>query len=117
MHLFYQVESVVQNKRETIQKLQKRASVLHKLKMIILSSVIVAILLPSTIYTVSSMSEDVRHKPQSVTYVVGDGETLWGIASRHAPAKMDIRDYIDDIRKINQLDSSMLRGGQRLELP
>ncbi|MGF7030595.1 LysM repeat protein [Paenibacillus mucilaginosus] len=47
---------------------------------------------------------------------VHQGDTLWEIASEYAPDE-DIRDYIDEIKKLNGLKSSALQTGQKLLLP
>jgi LysM repeat protein len=48
--------------------------------------------------------------------VVQPGQTLWSIAKDVAP-KRDIREVIYEIRRINGLDSAMVRSGQTLVLP
>ena len=47
---------------------------------------------------------------------VRQGETLWSVARRIAPAN-DPREVIAQIRRINDLESSSLRVGQQLLLP
>jgi LysM repeat protein len=49
--------------------------------------------------------------------IVEQGDSLWVIASAHAPKGTDVRSYIDSIKKLNQLKSSDLREGQVLLLP
>ncbi|OXM87915.1 LysM peptidoglycan-binding domain-containing protein [Paenibacillus rigui] len=53
--------------------------------------------------------------PQSVEVVSGD--TLWTIAETHAAKGQDIREYINRIKSLNHLKSSMLHEGQLLILP
>jgi Tfp pilus assembly protein FimV len=48
--------------------------------------------------------------------VVQPGDTLWNIASRHAPG-VDRRATMDEIRRINHLDGSTVEVGQKLILP
>jgi len=109
MHLFYEVQSTstVKQKREI-----KRMSVL------LISLVFSAAFLLSTIYVVTSaVTVSATDVSQPVTYVVGERDTLWEIAALHIPDQMDIRKYIEDIRRINDLESSTLMVGQRLLLP
>jgi len=47
---------------------------------------------------------------------VGDGESLWQLASSIAPGA-DPRDVIDEIVSINQLDSAQIFPGQQLAIP
>ena len=51
--------------------------------------------------------------------VVGDGQTLWGIASGIAAAdpRTDIREVIGEIERLNALESGMLYAGQRIRVP
>ncbi|UUZ86904.1 LysM peptidoglycan-binding domain-containing protein [Paenibacillus sp. P26] len=45
------------------------------------------------------------------------GDTLWAIASEHKRKGQDVRDYVDEILKVNGLKSPSLRVGQKLLLP
>lgn len=49
--------------------------------------------------------------------IVEQGDSLWTIASANAPKGTDVRSYIDRIKKMNQLKSSVLHEGQVLLLP
>lgn len=48
--------------------------------------------------------------------VLHEGETLWDLAARHAPAGMDVRTYIDAILEQNEL-ATLPEAGTRLRLP
>lgn len=63
---------------------------------------------------ITSSSDRIEEK---VYIDVMEGDTLWGIAAIHAPDHEDIRKYIDRIKKVNQLETSVLKIGQVLELP
>ncbi|MGI6357214.1 MAG: LysM peptidoglycan-binding domain-containing protein [Bacillota bacterium] len=54
---------------------------------------------------------------QATVYVVQAGDSLWRIAQRHAPERMDIRAYIGQLRHLNQLEQSVIHVGQTLILP
>ncbi|WP_297083672.1 LysM peptidoglycan-binding domain-containing protein [uncultured Demequina sp.] len=51
------------------------------------------------------------------TYTVGQGETMWEIASSIAPAGVDVRDVVADILTVNAMTDSALQAGQQLRLP
>jgi LysM repeat protein len=53
----------------------------------------------------------------TVTHVVTNGETLWSIAARHTAPGDDVRAVVFDIKRINDLDDSMIRIGDRLVVP
>jgi LysM repeat protein len=49
--------------------------------------------------------------------VVYSGDTLWSIATEHASNRVDKRQYINKIMKLNHLSSTVLKEGQVLQLP
>jgi LysM repeat protein len=48
--------------------------------------------------------------------VVQPGDTLWSIATEHYP-RDDVRNRVDDIERINGLQSPLIEAGQTLRLP
>ena len=54
--------------------------------------------------------------PQLEQTVVQPGETLWGVATRIALGQ-DPRPVVDQIRRLNDLESSGIQAGQQLLLP
>lgn len=63
----------------------------------------------------STSKADLKQEPVIVTVVKGD--TLWSIAEKHYGGRGDIRKYVYDIKKANNLSSSRLAIGQELILP
>ncbi len=53
-------------------------------------------------------------KKEYIDYTVGKGETLWSIAADRTDG--DIRDYIYEIKNINNMTSSELQEGQAIKL-
>ena len=49
--------------------------------------------------------------------VVTQGDTLWSIASSHAAKGQDLREYVFQIRKLNNLKNVTIYEGQKLLLP
>lgn len=49
--------------------------------------------------------------------VVCSGDTLWTIASEYTDQKGDIREFIYNIKKINNLNSALITPGQELLIP
>lgn len=45
------------------------------------------------------------------------GQTLWEIAAAAAPAGVDVRDVIIDIRELNGLETSAVFAGQEITVP
>lgn len=54
--------------------------------------------------------------PESSTVIVGEGDTLWGIAERLRPFE-DPRKTVDELVEINELPGPVLEPGQELLLP
>ena len=48
--------------------------------------------------------------------MVGEGDTLWGIAAG-AAEDGDVRAMVDRIERLNALDTAMVSAGQRLRIP
>lgn len=61
-----------------------------------------------------SVSAAQRATPRAVTVQAGD--TLWGLAERHAPVDMDTRAYLDSIMEQNGI-GAVVEPGTRIRLP
>lgn len=61
-------------------------------------------------------AEPRMHRVSHTTYVVRQGDTLWGIATRLAP-DADPRPLIDGIEEANGVDAGSLVPGQQLVIP
>jgi len=66
----------------------------------------------------STGSSNVQAGDAEPTYVVVySGDTLWSIATEHASAQIDKRTYIKKIMVLNHMTSTVVKEGQRLQLP
>jgi hypothetical protein len=54
--------------------------------------------------------------PPTEIVQVGSGDTLWGIASEIA-VDGDVRSVMDDIQRLNALESAGIQAGQKLRVP
>ncbi|WP_460795349.1 LysM peptidoglycan-binding domain-containing protein [Nocardioides pacificus] len=64
----------------------------------------------------SVATEKAGAAPETRVVAVAPGDTLWGIASEIA-APGDTRDVVDEIQRLNALDSAAVMAGQRLRVP
>ena len=64
----------------------------------------------------TSATEQPTKLPPTATVVVHQGETLWQIAQRVAPAK-DPRATVHAIEELNGLSSAAVQAGQTLQVP
>jgi hypothetical protein len=51
---------------------------------------------------------------QETTYRVQSGDSLWAIAGEYCPDGVDRREWIDEIRALNDLPDSIIYEGQKL---
>lgn len=72
--------------------------------------VIVAVLLLN--WTYQSTMDAVEWRED--TYTVRSGDSLWAISSGYCPAEVDRREWVDEIRALNNLSSGTIYPGQVL---
>lgn len=51
------------------------------------------------------------------SWQVKAGDTLWSIAKKSLPEGRDIRDYISEIKEVNQLQTANIMVGHQLQIP
>jgi nucleoid-associated protein YgaU len=87
-----------------------------RLRLLVLAG---ALILLASISSARRAAAGARETPAvSDSYVVVHaGDTLWGLGRRYAPPGEDLRRWIFDVERINDLAADGLRPGQRLRLP
>lgn len=87
-----------------------------------LALVIAVLTLISIIACVSAIREnasarDVWCETRSVTTItVAPDKTLWSIAEEYKPSWMDTREYIHEVKALNDMDTSFIDVGQTLQV-
>ena len=56
-------------------------------------------------------------EPNMIEVKVVEGDNLWKIADRYYEDNIDLRKKIYKIKKINELESAMLKPGQKITIP
>lgn len=83
----------------------------NKIKTILIVSI--TLLLFITIPGKASNKKEVSYRE----YFVLKGDTVWSIASRFKTEKMDIRDYMYEIEKTNEIKNSKIYENNKLIIP
>lgn len=79
----------------------------------ILIIVFISILLITTFHFESIGSTET----ELIEVKIVKGDTLWKIAARHYDKNTDLRKKIFEIKKVNELESAMLKPGQIIKIP
>ncbi len=82
-------------------------------RLLVLLLVVVA---ASFLLLASAVQADGGSAP-TAAYTVQAGDTLWDIAATVTPAGSDVRAAVHDLRRLNDLDGSVILPGQVLRVP
>jgi len=99
----------IKNKVLNINKMSFLKKVIFNITLILLFSIIIFVGI--NIFVADSSETDL------VEVKIKNGDNLWKIADRFYDNDVDLRKIIYEIKKINELDSAMLRPGQKLKIP
>ena len=76
-----------------------------------------AILVVLTAFLLLFNGTEAKNRTHYQSIHVQQGDTLWAIAGNYAPEGMDVREYIYQIKKANDMDRSDIYTGDELLLP
>ena len=63
-----------------------------------------------------SIAKSNKEEAEIVEYTISRGETLWSIAEENKAEREDIRQYIYDIKKLNNMTDSTVYEGQTIQI-
>lgn len=92
--------------------MKKKYRLKNKTRFVFIIMVLLVMVLCAS--TVAATAGNIKKEYRVVS--VRPGDTLWGIASVYS-GDTDIREYIYNIKKLNQMKSATIYAGQTLYLP
>ena len=95
--------------------MRKKVTILSTWRFAVFLSMIFLIVL--TAFFLFFNHTDAKNLVQYQTIQVNQGDTLWAIAGNWAPEGMDVREYIYNIKKANNMERSDIYAGDELLLP
>lgn len=75
---------------------------------------IISIIIFSIIVMFFSFTKNQEYTESYKNIYISKNETLWSIAKEYKKPNQDIRDYIYEIRKLNNMESATIYEGQEL---
>jgi hypothetical protein len=96
--------------------MKKRFKIVNKKRFFIAFMVLLAMLLMIFVITVYAFDNSPGNTYTYREYIVSQGDTLWDISQKYK-GETDIRTYLYDLKKINELNSSDISIGMKLKLP
>jgi hypothetical protein len=96
--------------------MKKRLKIVNKKRFFIAFTVLLAILLMIFVISVYAFDNNPGGNHAYREYVVSQGDTLWDISQKYK-GDTDIRTYLYDLKKINELKTSDISIGMKLKLP
>ena len=75
-----------------------------------------AILVFLIILLITNALYEPKYTESYKTIYISKGETLWSIAEEYKKPNQDIRDYIHQLEKLNNMDSAYVYEGQALTI-
>ncbi len=100
------------NKKSSITKVYRINSPL-RLCIFITIVVFIIISLLASIWIKGKAMEPVK----LISIEASEGDTLWSIAKQSSPSNRDIRDYILELKSVNDLEDANIKVGQTILVP
>lgn len=88
--------------------------IIIKNKFKFIRSVTIIVFLLITLFSTSIAKTNIE--AETISYIVCKGDTLWTIAKEYKADDKDIRQYIYEIKKINNMTNSNIYEGQILRI-
>lgn len=86
--------------------------IVNKFKFIRSTAILIFLLI--ALFNISIAKTDTE--AELINYTISRGETLWSIAEENKAGNEDIRQYIYDIKKLNNMTDSTVYEGQQIQI-
>ena len=93
---------------------QNKPKMIIKNKFKFIRSITIIVFLLSILYSTSIARID--KEEETTLYTVNKGDTLWTIAQEYKADNKDIRQYIYELKKINNITNSNIYDGKTLKI-
>jgi LysM repeat protein len=68
------------------------------------------------VVAIFNISIATSNKTKTISYIVSKGDTLWTIAGEYKADNKDIRQYIYELKQLNNMTNSNIYEGQELKI-
>lgn len=94
----------------------KKIRIKNKFRFILSICIMLSFLYPVIMYAIDKNNVELVDISMSKIYVE-KGDTLWAIAERNLPPRTDVRNFINEIKELNNLESVLIREGDIILVP
>ncbi|WP_291953670.1 LysM peptidoglycan-binding domain-containing protein [Mahella sp.] len=85
-------------------------------KSLYIAAIVIGILILTIVPSLLERTSAQNEKSYQLVYVE-TGDSLWSLAKRYVPKDKEIREFIYEIRQLNDIEPSKLQPGELLKIP
>lgn len=90
--------------------------IIHKYLPTVIATVLIMACVMGTIWVRFSGSKAWKSEASVAQVFVKKGDTLWSIAEKYKPREVGIREYIREVKDLNEMNGSTLIAGEVIEV-
>lgn len=90
--------------------------IIHKYLPTVIAIVLIMACFMGIIWLRFSDAKAWKSEASVIQIFVKKGDTLWGIAEKYKPREVGIREYIREVKDLNEMNSSTLIAGEVIEV-
>lgn len=97
--------------------MSKKYVIINKRRFFTFITISLLILIAITTLIVTSHKSHSQEEIYFNEYKVGEGDTLWRISKYYSDGNIDIRQFIYEIKKLNDMETSAIYEGDIIKIP